>query len=126
MSQLGVEELLVGLEFGGQTFVGVTQMFGFVGEALLEGFIDVGLDVVLVELALVFSVLANLVAHVFVKALFLTLDVGAHTVVVALLFVVVLLDFSELVAEGSQAFDLWSQFLLLFFHFTINTLDKPS
>jgi len=101
LSQLCVEELLVGLELGGEALVGVAQMLGLVTEPLLESLVDVSLNVVLVELALVLSVLAHLVAHVLVEALLLTFDVVAHAVVVALLLVIVLLNFSELVSQRS-------------------------
>ena len=80
-------------------------MLGFIAKTLLECFKNVSLDVVLVELALMFGVFAHLVAHVFVKTLFFTLNVAIYTVEVTLLFVVVRLDFSKLIAEGAQTFD---------------------
>ena len=46
-------------------------MFILHAESLLEGFIDVCLDVVLMELAFAFLVLVQVVSHVFIQTLLL-------------------------------------------------------
>lgn len=76
-------------------------MLSFIGQSLLEGLVDIGLNVVLVELGLALLVLRKVVAHVFVKALLLLVQVRLHTVIVPLTLVVLSLDFTELVAQSS-------------------------
>jgi hypothetical protein len=99
-------------------------MLCLIGESLLEGLINVGLNVVLVESALTLFVLLQVAAHVLVKALLLLVQVRLHRLVVAFALVVLDLDLGELIAQGSQTFDLRSKLLFLVLHLNINPLNQ--
>jgi hypothetical protein len=99
-------------------------VFGFVAQSLLEGLVNISLNVVLVEFALVFFIVAHVGTHVLIKALLLRLNIVADAVVVALLFVVVLFDFREFITQSAQALDFWGQLLFLLLHFAVNSLNK--
>lgn len=101
LSQLGIEELLVGFEFWRKALVGVGQVLGLVGEAFLEGLINISLDIILVELALGLLVLGDVVANILVEALLLAVQVALDAVELALLLVVLDLDVGELVPQSS-------------------------
>lgn len=70
----------------------VCKVFSFDCQSLLERFVNVGLDVVLVELAFAFLVLSQVVAHFLVQPLLLLVQVRLHNLVVAFAFVVLHFD----------------------------------
>jgi len=101
LSQLGVEELLVGFEFGGEALVWIREVLGLVAQTLLERLVNIGLDIILVELAFGFFVLGYVVADVLVQAVLFSVQVALHAVVLAFLLVVLDLDVAELVSQSS-------------------------
>lgn len=123
---LGVEELLVGLELWGKTLVGISEVLGLIAESLLEALINISLDVVLVVLGLSLLELSQVVTHVLVQALFLSVDVHLHRLVVPLPLVVVSLNLTEAIAKRSETLDLWGQLLLLFLDLNVDFLDERS
>lgn len=121
---LGIKELLVGLKLGWKSLARISQMLCLIGESLLEGLVDVRLNVVLVESWLALFVLFQVAAHVLVKSLLLLVQVRLHRLVVAFALVVLDLDLGELIAQGSQTFDLRSKLLFLVLHLNINPLNQ--
>ena len=99
-------------------------MFSFIAESLLECFKDIALDVVGVVLALAFFVLSQAVSHLLVQPLFLHVQIALHRIVLLLALVVLNLDFTELVSQGSQTLDLGRQLLLLLFNLSVDPLDQ--
>ncbi len=67
--------------------MGVGKVLSFDGKSLLESFVDVSLDVVLVELAFALFVLSQVVSHFFVESFFFLVKVGLDGLVVAFAFV---------------------------------------
>ena len=99
-------------------------MLCLIGESLLEGLVDVRLNVVLVESWLALLVLFQVAAHVLVKTLLLLVQVRLHWLVVAFALVVLDLDLGELIAQGSQTFDLRGKLLFLILYLNINPLNQ--
>lgn len=99
-------------------------MFSFIAESLLECFKDIALDVVGVVLALAFFVLSQAVSHLLVQPLFLHVQIALHRIVLLLALVVLNLDLTELVSQGSQTLDLGRQLLLLLFNLSVDPLDQ--
>jgi len=98
----------------------------FVHQTLLEGFEDVGLDVVRVEAAFTLVVFLELVAHVFCNSLFLAVNLALDLFIGALLLVVFSFNISKLSAESSQFFYFRSKTVLLVFTLNIDLLDQGS
>jgi len=94
-----------------------------VHQTLLEGFEDVGLDVVRVEAAFTLVVFLERVAHVLCNSLFLAVNLALDLFIGALLFVVFRFNISELSAESSQLFYFRSKKVLLVFALIIDLLD---
>ena len=115
---------MIGLKLRRKTLARISQVLSLIGESLLEGLINVGLNVVLVESALTLLVLLQVAAHVLVKALLLLVQVRLHRLVVTFALIVLHLDLGELITQSPQTFDLRSQFLFLIFHFDINPLNQ--
>ena len=115
---------MIGLKLRRKTLARISQVLSLIGESLLEGLINVGLNVVLVESALTLLVLLQVAAHVLVKALLLLVQVRLHRLVVTFTLIVLNLDLGELITQSPQTFDLRSQFLFLIFHFDINPLNQ--
>lgn len=121
---LCIEELLVRLELGREALRRVRQVLGLVAQPLLEGLVDVRLDVVRVELALALLVLAQTVPHLLVEPLLLLVQVALHAVVHPLPFIVLHLDLPELVPKCAQLLDLRRQFLLFVLDFHVDPCDQ--
>ena len=115
---------MIGLKLRRKTLARISQVLSLIGESLLEGLINVGLNVVLVESALTLFVLLQVAAHVLVKALLLLVQVRLHRLVVTFALIVLHLDLGELITQSPQTFDFRSQFLFLIFHFDINPLNQ--
>ena len=99
---------------------------GFMHQALLEGFEDVGLNVVRVEAAFTLMVFLKLVAHVLFNSLFLAFNLALYLFIGALLFVIFGFNFSKLGAECAQFFYFRCESVLLFFALDIDLLDQGS
>lgn len=121
---LGIKELLVRLKLRWKSLARISKMLSLIGESLLEGLIDVRLNVVLMESWLTLLVLLQIAAHVLVKALLFLVQVRLNRLVVAFALVVLDLYLGELIAQGSQTFDLRSKFLFLILHLNINPLNQ--
>lgn len=123
-SYLGIKELLVRLKLRWKSLARISQMLCLIGKSLLEGLIDVRLNVVLMESWLTLLVLLQIASHVLVKALLLLVQVRLNRLVVAFALVVLDLDLGELIAQGSQTFDLRSKLLFLILYLNINPLNQ--
>lgn len=115
---------MVGLELWGKTLVRVANEMGFMHQALLEGFEDVGLDVVRVEAAFTLVVFLKLAAHVLFNSLFLAFNLALDLFIGALFFVVFGFNISKLGAECAQFFYFRCKSVLLFFALDIDLLDQ--
>ena len=124
LSQLGVEELRVGLELVSQLLVWLVQELGLVSDSLEEGVVDLGLDVVVVVLSFVFHVVLEHVLHVLVELALLLVKVHHDVVVLLLLVSVYCLDLLHLNSQLSQVLDLWSQVLLSVLDFLLDLFDS--
>jgi len=117
---------LVGLELWRKTLVGVANEMSFMHEPLLEGFEDVGLDVVRVEAAFALVVLLELVAHVLFQSLFFALDCALDLLVGPLLFVVLGFNIGELGAECPQLLNFRRESVLFVLALDVDLLNQSS
>lgn len=124
---LRIEKLLVGLELRRQTLVRVAEELGLVGDTLLEGFVDIRLHVVGMELAFRLLVLSKHVPHFALHAFLLAFQVAHNRVILLLPLLVVGLDFLlELLSNVTQLANLGSQCCLLFIDFLHDLLHDGS
>ena len=99
-------------------------MFCLIAKSLLECLKDVSLNVVRVELALIFLVLVQLVAHVLLQSLLLNIDLRLGGIVVSLLLIILTFALSELVSESAKLFDFRSQTCLFVLDFVVNLRNE--
>lgn len=88
LSQLGLEEIGVGLELGRETLVRLIQVLRLVVDPLLERLLNIGLDVLHVEFRLMVLVFSEHLCDFFVKAILLQVQVVYGVIVSPLLFIV--------------------------------------
>lgn len=86
LSQLGVEKLRVRLELVGQTLLWLVDKLGLVADSLKEGVIDLGLDVVVMVLALIIPVVVEGGLYLRVHLTFLLVEMHHDVVILLLLF----------------------------------------
>ena len=76
------------------------------------------------ELALIFLVLVQLVAHVLFQSLLLNIDLRLGGIVVSLLLIILTFDLRELVSESAKLFDFRSQTCLFVLDFVVNLRNE--
>ena len=123
LPQFGVEVFGVRLELVRKSLLWLTQELGFVSDSLQERVVDLGLDVVLVVLALVLEVVSERLFDVLIHLFLFLVEIHHHVVVRSLLLGVNALDFLHILTELAELLDLWSKRLLPVLDFLLDLTD---
>jgi hypothetical protein len=124
LSQFGIEELGVTLEFVSQSFVGLVNEFGLIAYPLQEGVIDFCLNVVLMEFTLVLFVVIESLLHLLLSLLLSLFYVHHYSIVMLLFLPVHHLQFLHLLSQLSEILDLRRQLLLPILYFLLDSLHS--